>query len=157
MTECGRCGDCCEDIYFNRTKKWARGLIVSGDPRDPERWQRWLKTWAESGVDMTTVHQADYTRNYLDALFIVKHWHGGKRAQRGATQHWTCDAFDPETRLCTAHADRPPLCSDYPWYGNEPGSGKKGLPLRCSFWADYTPEQRPAEWVPVTFVKITEG
>ena len=56
-----------------------------------------------------------------------------------------------------AHDERPPLCSDYPWYGREPGTGEKGLPLRCSFWADYPAERRPAEWVSVTFVKTTEG
>ena len=35
MTECGRCGDCCEDIYLNRTKVKMRQVISYGDPRDP--------------------------------------------------------------------------------------------------------------------------
>jgi Fe-S-cluster containining protein len=38
---------------------------------------------------------------------------------------YRCDRFDEETRLCTAHADRPPICRAYPTRDNV-------LPLICS-------------------------
>jgi Fe-S-cluster containining protein len=47
----------------------------------------------------------------------------------------TCDQFDPETRMCTAHDDRPPICSGYPWYGAEPNPNR-ALDPQCSFIAD---------------------
>lgn len=46
-----------------------------------------------------------------------------------------CDRFDRSTRLCTAHDDRPPICSGYPWYGKEPNALRL-LDPQCSFVAD---------------------
>jgi hypothetical protein len=39
-----------------------------------------------------------------------------------------------DTRTCTAHDDRPPICSGYPWYGLLAGS--RWLDPPCSFHAD---------------------
>jgi Fe-S-cluster containining protein len=46
-----------------------------------------------------------------------------------------CDAFDPDTRECTAYEDRPPICSGYPWYGKTPDRERLLDPC-CSFNAD---------------------
>lgn len=60
---------------------------------------------------------------------------------------WTCDAFDPVARLCTAHAERPPMCSRYPWYGRPPSSYQhdtdpartvRWMGARCSYLRDLT-------------------
>jgi Fe-S-cluster containining protein len=38
---------------------------------------------------------------------------------------YQCDRFDPQSRLCTAHDDRPPICRAYPIALNL-------LPARCT-------------------------
>lgn len=85
--------------------------------------------------------------------FAVEHW--TKLGSEGAEVYYRCDAFDPETRLCTAHDDRPPICSGYPWYGRT----REVLTVldvvriwrfpSCEFYADLPPEVRPEGWEPV--------
>jgi len=69
-----------------------------------------------------------------NARFILAHWH---RSGGGGTKtRYSCDAFDVDTRLCGAHADRPPICRGFPWYDRPPGARKVQLPAPCSFNAD---------------------
>lgn len=100
------CGDCCEDIYLTTSKRRLRELLTEDTATEDNR---------------------------ANARFVLAHWHGGVRAGKGATHHWACDAFDAETRLCTAHDDRPPICSGYPWYGNEPRVTVGLLEPRCTY------------------------
>lgn len=122
MTECSRCGGCCENTWLSVTKRELVGWLT-----DPER--------TPTGV--------------ANANLVLNHWHrvgGGGRRTR-----WTCDLLDPETRLCTAHDVRPQICTDFPYYQNatlDPATIH--LPLECSYWADVPEELRPTEWVPVT-------
>lgn len=112
LAECARCGNCCEKMWFTGTKgKLAQQL-------------------KDSAV-------SDAAKK--DAAFILKHWH--RVAGGGFNTYFSCDQFNAETRLCEAHDTRPPICSDYPWYGAEPGSKKVKLNRRCSFWHDYPREQ----------------
>lgn len=105
MTGCSQCGDCCESIFLSSSKRRMRYLLANS-PTEANR---------------------------QDAEFILKHWHGGKRAKGGGTRGWSCDAFDPDTRLCTAHATRPPVCSGYPWYGRQPVVSTGLLEARCTY------------------------
>ncbi len=113
---CARCGDCCDPV----TSSHALEDLADEAP---------------------------------STAFIKKHWHPIKRAE--VIRRWPefadvveqghfyeCDAFDPVTRLCTAHQNRPPVCKNYPWYGQEPTV--RGLPLRCSYWSDVEVELWPA-------------
>ncbi len=114
MTECNRCGDCCEHLTIAFTKVQLRAFLVAAEGRP--------------GTARFEDHRAD-------ARFILEHWH---RAAGGGTRTvYACDAFDAEARSCTAHADRPPICRGYPWYGNPPPAAEDlRLPPRCSFNAD---------------------
>ena len=113
MTECSRCGDCCENLQLNFTKRELRAYVTDvGD---------------DAATPVTRAHLAN-------ARFILAHWH--RAAGGGTATRYACDAFDPSTRLCTAHADRPPICQGYPWYGAPPGSRAVKLPAPCSFNAD---------------------
>jgi Fe-S-cluster containining protein len=128
-TECNRCGDCCTDIYLSSTKVALR-QIIRDNPDQPS----------------------------LSARFVLAHWHRSGTAVGDPKGHvrWSCDRFDPDTRLCTAHDDRPPVCSGYPWYGRDPAEVAKEvsvvsrLPPRCAFFADVPADQRPDGWVPLT-------
>lgn len=103
VTDCGRCGDCCENIPCS--------------------------------FDLATVYVARDKHMQQDLDFIREHWHPMYEVEDHTKQRFSCDAFDTDTRLCTAHEDRPPVCRDYPWYGREPDG--RYIPARCSFNADY--------------------
>jgi Fe-S-cluster containining protein len=72
------------------------------------------------------------------APFAQAHWHeipdypGLGPEQVCAVR---CDAFDLDTRECTAYADRPPICSGYPWYGKAPDR-ERLLDPWCAYQAD---------------------
>lgn len=73
------------------------------------------------------------------APFAREHWTliEARECAEGTEYRVRCDVFDPATRRCTAHADRPPICSGYPWYGAEPDPERgRTLDLVCSFQAD---------------------
>ena len=127
MTECSRCGDCCERIPFPRRKaditRWLADPYIAG-------------------------------RSRRDLQFISTHWHliELRFIDHQGKPYWpdggwyTCDAFDKITRLCTAHGERPPVCRDYPWYedfpekyANRTEEGNAILSPRCSFRADIPP------------------
>jgi Fe-S-cluster containining protein len=68
-------------------------------------------------------------------MFIEEHWVTVGRKSDG--WRFNCDQFDPKTRMCMAHDDRPPICQGYPWYGQRPTFEKADdLPRTCSFRAD---------------------
>jgi len=120
---CARCGDCCESI-------WLAAEVVDVLV---EAWEN------PHGSFVATTALAD--RNYT---FLLEHWHLVERASSGAAR-LSCDAFDAVHRLCTAHDDRPPVCSDFPWYGRPPGAhgGAGSISKRCSYWLDVAPDLRP--------------
>jgi Fe-S-cluster containining protein len=108
VTECNMCGDCCEDIPLNI--KFVE-KIENQDYEIPENQKN-------------------------DILFVRKHWK--KLREEDGHGIYECDMFDKESRLCTAHSSRPPVCRDYPWYGKSPQEsvGFKPLKSKCSFWQD---------------------
>jgi Fe-S-cluster containining protein len=82
------------------------------------------------------VRQSAGTSGNPDLVFAAAHWTAtGARTDDGL-HAYRCDRFDPESRLCTAHDDRPPICRGYPWYDNPPGRRLVVLPERCAFRAD---------------------
>jgi Fe-S-cluster containining protein len=137
MTECNRCGDCCESIWLNTTKTRMRQSMVAVDPDiDPD-------VWIAIGW---TVESARRARE--NAKFLLQHWH--RSSGGGKNIRWSCDAFNSETRLCEAHDERPAVCRDYPWYGGAPKEGVLNKLPKCSFWADLPIAQRPVGWQPIT-------
>ncbi len=91
-------------------------------------------------VDLGTAPVDDYTSDGDRAsdAFMRQHWH---RLDGYDNPRYSCDQFDTETRLCTAHDERPPVCRGFPWYGRPPeDEGRQpvaaSLSPRCSFNAD---------------------
>jgi Fe-S-cluster containining protein len=93
----------------------------------------------------------------LDAKFILKHWRAFRVKRDGKTQwRYSCDMFDTVTRKCTAHKDRPPICSNYPWYGKKPEGwmlsptpDESAKHVSCSYWFDIPKKDRPDWATPV--------
>jgi Fe-S-cluster containining protein len=136
MTECSRCGDCCDPITFSadaleRLSAWARPDLPHPfiDPT----------YWTEGGWEFWRAVKA-WPRMREDALFIDANWTVLRKYESatGPGVYMECNYFDSEARMCRAGPARPPVCRDYPWYGREPGDIKpaNSLPPRCSFWAD---------------------
>lgn len=63
------------------------------------------------------------------------------------SQFYSCDRFDPETRRCTAYDERPPMCRDYPWYGDPPDP-RKALPTTCTHLTELGRQPVPVEITP---------
>jgi Fe-S-cluster containining protein len=136
MTECARCGDCCERIFYwgdwNNLQQWAE-------------WGRTVRDWAGENPDdergRMTEKQFALVAN---AEFILTHWRPAPEDAALPVPRFSCSAFDPISRLCTAHDSRPPICRGYPWYGEIPEAGYERLASpRCSFWADVPLDKRP--------------
>lgn len=74
--------------------------------------------------------------NDANVRFAVAHWHATGEQSDVAGHAYQCDFFDHETRLCTGHEERPPVCRGYPWYDEPPGMRLVVLPSGCSFEVD---------------------
>lgn len=112
MTDCSMCGDCCEDIALSVDHGTIVARIAQG--KSAGKWSK-------------------------DAQFILTNMRPTGRVVRQGKrvkQVLECAKFDKETRLCTAHDDRPELCKQYPWYGGEPKQGDTTMKARCSYLAD---------------------
>lgn len=127
---CARgCGDCCDPVH------------LTFDQRDR------MDYWRDVVEDFWNGAQPDPAGSLP---FMLAHWHEFERYDGGA--RYRCDRFDPETRECTAHEDRPPVCSDYPWYGDDPVPGVTGG--RCSYLLDLPPDQRPEGSRPLIPIEV---
>lgn len=125
--ECARCGDCCESIPFPRRADLH--AYIAMHPPSPEY---------------------ALTRTVQDVAFVEQHWTENVVGKPGERSLWSCDAFDSETRICTAYDDRPPVCQNYPWYeGRQHAAEHAGrLPPRCSFRADFPEVDQPVTLLP---------
>lgn len=132
MTECLRgCGQCCEVVWFrlNRVSVAQQIPMTRGDARK-------------------------------DLQFIKKHWKQDMKApiRRDPTDNATpyfaykCDMFDPVARDCNAHESRPPICSNFPWYGRQVTADTRIDPILtgCTFWNDIDRDNWPEGVKPLT-------
>lgn len=101
----------------------------------------------------------DDVRDQPNAVFIAQHWHpvSARVDPDGVVRmDLRCDAFDPETRMCTAREKRPPVCREYPWYGDDPADVARYLHPECSYLLDVQPSARPEgarPLIPITPVR----
>lgn len=54
-----------------------------------------------------------------------------------------CRYYDRDHAACRAYDRRPPMCSGYPWYGQEPTGRAFGPHSRCSYQLDLPASGRP--------------
>lgn len=88
---CRQCGDCCDPVTLRSTKRAIRSdLSLEGDEFILAHWRR--------------ISQADAFRRRprLRALHTPGRY------------YYECRFFDPDTRQCTAHSFRPPICRAFP-------------------------------------------
>lgn len=110
---CTKCGDCCETIWVKWSFKDLDYAVAKFPPNSA---------------------YGNMTNNNYDAWFIKKYWKIVD--ERDGRTRFSCEWWDKETRLCTAHDSRPPICKNFPWYGKEPVAAALDPLPRCSFWQD---------------------
>lgn len=112
MTECARCGDCCDPVLLPAD---AAEVVFGG-----------LKGYGPG---------TDWYRKHLH----FRRFRGEHQLTRdvllSAAVEFDCDYFDQDTRQCMAYDDRPAMCRNYPFYGREPKADST-MGGRCSFLAD---------------------
>lgn len=115
MTECARCGDCCDPVTLSAD---TVELIFTAKFGTPARGS-----------------QREWMRRHLR----FRRFRGAYQLSRDVTLvpavEFDCDYFDRASRACTAYDDRPDMCRRYPFYGREPKADST-MGGRCSFLAD---------------------
>lgn len=128
MTECARCGDCCDPVIVVFDPQELAAEVMA----DTERWAE-LEDWAR--------YQYEFFRDHWrsESTFEAEADAG---TGRETVHRVRCDQFDTETRTCRAHDRQPQVCSEFPWYGRVEDDMEGRAPVasalspRCSFNAD---------------------
>jgi len=88
---CRQCGECCDPILLRATKREIRAdPSLDGDAFILRHWRR--------------ISQREAFRKRP----ILRKSHYPGRC------YYLCDRFDPVSRRCTAHEERPPICRAFP-------------------------------------------
>ena len=128
---CARCGDCCDPV----------GL--SPDIQDV--------IWPLPGEEM--VGDLDPS-----IRFALHHWvaYEGPLREGWTMRGYRCDRFNTISRLCEAYDERPPVCNEFPWYGDAEGDAARSaaLPPRCSYALDTAPPNRRADARPLIPITV---
>lgn len=133
---CNGCGDCCDPVnlspgQWERITEWGRWYSYSDDNVVSDET---LMSNEGYGDLPLAVRRAKEQTNRATLIFAYRHW---TPIDPEDLLNVRCDKFDAVARACTAHEERPPICRDYPWYGEEPWQERAScLPERCSFRSD---------------------
>jgi len=169
----GACGACCASILTAWPVSGRAEEAARPDPALPGSW--------EGGVLPGPEVVAGARREWLTSCFVVGHWSpdvSGTTATRAAlgredVYRWRCSAFDPDSRLCTAHAERPPVCEQAVFYDSAPhaaplrdptaADGLLGVATvgggraHCSYGWDVPPDRRPNGSRPLIPLEVLHG
>lgn len=149
---CAQCGSCCERIKITMNAPGFTGIVSTSGGVGVMRAYPW-----RGGFSRMSFAAGRYMR---DATFIRRWMEPTGEVERVGSevrQVWRCLKFDPVERLCTAHDERPEMCSGYPWYGREPGVGGMPHEKHCSYLLDLPPDQRPEEARPLIPLTVLSG
>lgn len=131
---CNMCGKCCEAITLWEDPKTLLETQYKAEETSDRGWaQRHFKSIS---------HEEAFKRNPLHKYIFDS----GHPAYEGV-HFYECDAYDKETKRCTAHETRPGICREYP-YGHQLDGGWMPYSATC----DYINEMPPAmkqEWIAI--------
>lgn len=136
MTECNNCGRCCDPVVLPYTQDDIRHLPPFGKGsmfialQDPEN-RRWI---LEDLIPIRRRDGVDAVADYMSAGAKTAYSSNGEAVVL-FSHFFKCKWYNKEERTCEAYDRRPPICSGYPWYGDEPDE-TKAIPKECSYNAD---------------------
>lgn len=139
VTDCNRCGECCDPVVLAFTKAELRRMNAGEGITEEDRafvLEHMHQLPAREGL-----HRAAHYNGRFDNVGRENTVTGGVEVRGDRSTFYRCDFFDddptsPTYRQCTAHEQRPPLCRGFPYYGRPPGESGKFLPLDCSYRID---------------------
>ena len=119
---CARCGQCCDPVFIDFSV-WTGVVADARRYNPPEQQPKPRGEWA-------------------NRVFIAANMRPiGARHDQVMLR---CRFYDAEHRMCGAYDKRPPMCTDYPWYGTGPDEEHiGGVGPQCSYLLDVAPELRP--------------
>lgn len=141
------CGHCCDPVKLgyhpHRLAGWQSANIATVvariDPATDEGWAGWLaEGFTDAERDMVIRDVQPGSTRQRNADFMNRHWTvitGDPDPLADGFREVHCDVYDPATRRCGAYSERPPICADYPHYG-EPLREGDWLPPVCSYNAE---------------------
>lgn len=99
MTECARCGRCCEVISLG----FSMDALVSGK------------------VIPALPYDGEFIKKYWKELTPIEAWHiNPDKTFFPGRHYYKCTKYDKFRHTCTAHKFKPPVCEGFPWYGQAP-------------------------------------
>lgn len=123
MTECSKCGVCCDPVLLTSdTIALASNLRIS--PRE----RRWLLE------DLKPMSRKEAKAKVPWAFESGVLWRNNV-GQVSWPLFYRCQHFNEETRQCESHHDLPETCSGFPWFGAPPHPHAV-LPPECSYNVD---------------------
>ncbi|WP_161624347.1 YkgJ family cysteine cluster protein [Alicyclobacillus acidoterrestris] len=117
------CGKCCEAIRVN----------VSPEEKEHNKYVN-SRDWSFIGEHWRNISE-DEAFHINPLLRLQK--------EVGLIDHdvwyYACDMYDKSTHKCMAHDDRPPVCSEYPYYGRiKPTETMTWYSATCGYINDET-------------------
>ena len=141
MTECNNCGRCCDPV--NLPKRVMNTILNWANMPDPADAPDLYPVWVYDDIDRVR-------ENIKNGTFAAAWWQEYKQAPgQPHMLQVMCPWYNKTTHLCEAHSARPPICSNYPWYGEDPVekiSRGDSLDRECSYWEDVPVTMRPTNW-----------
>ena len=150
MTKCNGCGGCCDPVVASMTHDDLRRILpIQLDAEQAENRQFMLNHLTPISRGEGLRRAPHLTQGGITFAFVAG------RPVEVFSVFYECDFYDRETRSCQAYDARPPMCSQYPWYGGRPDPSA-ALPGPCEFHLDvgrvpvpFDPTQRkPREEAP---------
>jgi len=136
MTSCNQCGSCCNPVTLPFTKSEA----ARAKHLDPAT-RNWILN------DLSPMRPRDVIAAGEGWIYDRRKILGSVTAPGEALIFtYSCRHFDPETRLCTNHENRPPGCRTYPWRDGRPDP-TAALPPTCEFHKDVGRSVQPVKFV----------
>lgn len=133
------CGKCCDPVVTTV----APNEIAITDPRmtdDQMADRRFMFDHFTPVPRREGLRRASYLSDGGHTVLLVADQVSGLTFIVDAWSHfYDCDRFDPVTRRCSDYAGRPPMCRDYPLYGDRIDSAdhaRKRLPDGCVYRPD---------------------
>lgn len=127
---CARCGSCCNPAF-----------LAPDEAAKVDKARDYLAAGGEHEFTVDSIP------------FILDHWHELGRDEDGV--RYECDQYDPATRSCTAHENRPQVCRGFPWYGDDPSPERAATLARgCSFLFEVPPTERGAHARPLIPITV---
>jgi len=117
MGKCNQCGMCCRAIALRYTKKEiaATWSDING--------KFMVKNWVR-------ISKKQALKNNPHVAHLQKLY-----AEEGSTTYWyACKLL--KDGLCSVHENKPPICSGYPWYDQQPDKGEYLYSATCGFKED---------------------